>query len=362
MPDAPGRTNADIRPVVYAGRFFDQVAGTDLPSGCEVLGEQDALPHKLTEVLEGADALVLLDLPSFPLQAMTEDHWEIPLTVLLPPGLDAASLATTFGPTLFERLEFFDHIVTQDATLWAELRRKYRFSESQRLPVGDGHPGEVAKTVCALSGSEPASASESQTGGTGSDPRHLKGLHRVQSAALEPQFAAARERRGDGAPLDVLEVGAGAGRWATKFDPSEARFVGVEARRDLLEAARANFPERTFDLLGPDLLFPYEDGTFDLVFSVTVMHHSPTPAKQTLASEMWRVARPGGRLLFLEDLVLPRRPERPGVYPMSATEFEDLILDATAGRVVLEHMEALKYPGEDLHRGGLISLSKLGGA
>jgi len=45
---------------------------------------------------------------------------------------------------------------------------------------------------------------------------------------------------------------------------------------------------------------------------------------------------------------------------MSVTEFEDLILDATAGQVVLEHMEALKYPGEDLYRGGLISLLRLG--
>ncbi len=361
MPDAPARTSADRRPVVYAGRFLDQVAGTDLPFGCEVLGEQDASPHRLTEVLERANALVLLDLPSFPLQAMTDDHREIPLTVLLPSGPDAASLATKFGPALFERLGFFDRIAAQDDTLWEELRRKYRWAEGQRIPAGEDHLGEVASAVCALLGSEPAPASTPQTGGNGRDLRHRKGLHRVQSAALEPRFAAAWEKRDDGAPLDVLEVGTGSGRWATKFDPAETRFVGIDARQDLLGAARANFPERTFDLLKPDLLFPYEDGSFDLVFCVTVMHRSPAPAKQTLVSEMWRVARPGGRLLFLEDLVATRGPERPDVYPMSVTEFEDLILDATAGRVVLEHMESLKYPDEDLHRGGLISLSRLGG-
>jgi SAM-dependent methyltransferase len=361
MPDALARTSADRIPVVYAGRFFDQVARTDLPFGCEVLGEQDSLSHKLTEVLERANALVLLDLPSFPLQAMTDDHWGIPLTVLLPPALDASSLATTFGPTLFERLGFFDQIVAQDVKLWEELRQKYRWSESQRVPVSGDHPGEVARTVCALLGSESMSASAPQTGDASRDLRDRKDLQRVQSAALEPRFAAAREKRDNAAPLDVLEVGTGAGRWATKFDPAETRFVGIDARQDLLGAARANFPERTFDLLRPDLLFPYEDRSFDLVFCVTVMHHSPTPAKKTLVSEMWRVARPGGRLLFLEDLVSTRWTEKPDVYPMSVMEFADLILDATVGRVVLEHVESLRYPGEELYKGGLISLLRLGG-
>ena len=75
---------------------------------------------------------------------------------------------------------------------------------------------------------------------------------------------------------------------------------------------------------------------------------------------MWRVARPGGRLLFLENFVFERQPELPPTYPTSVTEFEGLILAATAGQVVLEHVESLRYPGEDLRRGGAISLLKLG--
>ena len=64
--------------------------------------------------------------------------------------------------------------------------------------------------------------------------------------------------------------------------------------------------------------------------------------------------------MFLEDFVLIRQPERPAVYPISVTQFEDLILDATAGQVILEHVESLRYPDENLHRGGLIALRKLG--
>jgi SAM-dependent methyltransferase len=184
--------------------------------------------------------------------------------------------------------------------------------------------------------------------------------HRTQAAVLEPRFAAARDKRDTEVTLDVLEVGTGAGRWASSFDLTKTRFVGIEAREDLLRAARANFPDQRFDRLSPDLLLPYEDESFDLVFSVTIMHHYPAPDKQTLLSEMWRVARPGGRLLFLENFVFTRQSEKPAIYPMSVAEFEDLILDATAGQVVLEHVESLRYPDEDLHRGGVISLLRLG--
>lgn len=184
-------------------------------------------------------------------------------------------------------------------------------------------------------------------------------LHRAQAAALEPRFADLREKRDAEVPLDVLQVGAGVGSWVSSFDLAKTRFTGLDVREDLIETARANFPEGRFDRLGPEHLFPYDDESFDLAFSVIVMHHKCAPTKRTLLSEMWRVTRPGGRLLFLEYLVFSKQPEGSAVYPMSVTEFVDLIIDATAGRVVLEHVESLRYPGEDMRRGGLISLLRL---
>ncbi len=198
----------------------------------------------------------------------------------------------------------------------------------------------------------------------GSAPTDLHGaVHRAQAAVLEPRIAAEQGKHDAEAMLDVLEVGTGAGSWASSFDPTKTRFVGIDVREDLIGAARANFPEQRFDHLGSDLLFPYEDESFDLAFSVTVLHYYPATAKRTLLSEMWRVTRPGGRLLFLEDFVftrLPEQPEKPVVHPMPVSEFVDLILDATAGQVALEHVESLRYPGEDPYRGGLISLLRLG--
>ncbi len=354
MADAPASTATVGHPVVYAGRFVDQVAGAGLPGECVVLGEQDVLPHKLTGVLDRASTLVFLDLPSFPLEAMADDHWDVPMVVVLPPGFDAESLIGTYGAPLFERLDFFDRLVVPDADLWEALRGRYRWARSQRVPVTSEDPGDVARTVCSSLAGEPSSA----LGGTA--PHFDKAVHRVQAAALAARFAAARGKGEPGAPLDVLEVGAGAGRRVSSFDPTNTRYVGIDDRADLVDAARANSPEGRFDLLGSDLLFPYEAEAFDLAFSVTVMHHHPTPAKRTLLSEMWRVTRPGGRLLFLENFVFPSELEEPNIHPMSVEEFVDLILDATAGQVVLEHVESLRYPGEDLRRGGVISLLRLG--
>ncbi len=357
MANASAGTAIDRHPVIYAGRLVDQIAGAGLPGDCIVLGEQDdALPHKLTGVLDRANKLVFLDLPSFPFEAMTADHWDVPMVVVLPSGSDADSLISTSGSVLFERLGIFDRIVAQDSGVWEELRRRYRWTESQRVPATGEDPGDIAAAVCALLTAEPPSTLKADD----TDPRFNKALHRVQAAALAARFAAAREKRGTSVPLDVLEVGAGAGRWASSFDPTNTRFVGIDPREELVGAARANFPDQRFDLLGSDLLFPYEDESFDLVFSVTVMHHNPAPARRTLLSEMWRVTRPGGRLLFLENFVFSRRPEEQAIYPMLVTEFVDLILDATAGQVALEHVESLRYPGEDLRRGGLISVLRLG--
>ncbi len=205
--------------VIYAGRFIDQIAGADLPDDCVVLGEQEALPHKLTGVLDRANTLVFLDLPSFPLEVMTADFWDLPMVVVLPSGLDADSLIATFGAALFERLGFFDRIVAPDPYLWEELRRRYRWAESQHIPAKSQVPGDIARTVCA------ALETADDTG-----PRFNKALHRVQAAALAVRFAAARGEGKTGTPLDVLEVGAGAGRWASSFDPTNTRYVGLDAR------------------------------------------------------------------------------------------------------------------------------------
>jgi SAM-dependent methyltransferase len=373
------------RPVVYAGRFVDRMANVNLPDGCEVLSDWDVLPSQLGPAVERATALVILDPFSFPFEAMKEDQWDIPLILVMPQRHDAEFLATVLGKPVFEHLGFFDRVATGDSALWENLRGRYRLVESQLVEIESARPEKAAVEICARLDAEAAaptffggetyevarywrgcgdalaaSAPHRMVFGAHHDPAFGKAMHRVQAAALDPQFAAARGDRVPDTPFDVLEVGVGIGRWAARFDPATTRFVGVDISEGMVSTARANFPEGRFDLLDEGMLFPYTDECFDLVFSVSVMHHNPTPAKRILLSEMWRVARPGGRILFLEDFVAENRSDRSIVYPMSVLRFVDLILEAMAGQVVLEHVEALRYPQDPFFRAGLLALTKLG--
>src|SRR5215207_3629715 len=378
-------TDRPEHPVFYAGRFSEEVSGAGLPGDHTVLSDWDVLPAQLASALEPASILVVLDMFSFPFESLAGDLVDVPLILLLPTGLDANFLANVFGKAAFSKLGFFDRVAVVDDDLWAELRRRYDFAQGQRVEVDDDRPERAAVEIAgaleaesalhvpfgegdyeanrywsergdALAGNAPHRAICSVKHG----PKFNKAIHRVQEKALGPQFAAARGTQAEEVPFDVLEIGAGVGRWAASFDPAKTRFTGVDISEGMVEAARKNFPQCRFDMLGEDSGLPYGDESFDLSFSVTVMHHNPTPTKRALISEMWRVTRPGGRLMFLEDFVSGGWSTISTVYPMSVNEFVELLVEATAGQVVLEHVESVRYQHDDFTRGGLLSVSKLG--
>jgi SAM-dependent methyltransferase len=378
-------TDRPEHPVFYAGRFFEEVSGAGLPGDHTVLSDWDVLPAQLVSALEHASILVVLDMFSFPFESLTGDLVDVPLILLLPTGVDADFLVTVFGKPAFSRLGFFDRVAVADDDLWEDLRQRYDFSPGQLVEVQDGRPEQaVAEIRDALEAEAELSASfgegdyeanrywsERGDALAGDAPhraicsvnhglRFNKAIHRVQASALGPQIAAARGTQAEEVPFEVLEIGSGVGRWAATFDPARTRFTGVDISEAMVEAARTNFPLCRFDLLDEEPVLPYGDESFDLSFSVTVMHHNPTPTKRALISEMWRVTRPGGRLMFLEDFVSGGWSTRSTVYPMSVNEFVGLLVEATAGQVVLEHVESIRYGHDDFTRGGLLSVTKLG--
>jgi SAM-dependent methyltransferase len=322
---------------------------------------------------------------SFPFESLTGDLVDVPLILLPPQGSDADFLSTVFGKVAFSRLGFFDRVAVAEDDLWVELQRRYGLAQGQRVEVEDGRPEHAATGIQealeaesalyapigendyeakrywsergdALAGEAPHRAICS----VNHSPKFNKAIHRVQEKALSPQIAVARGTQAEEVPFEVLEIGAGVGRWAASFDPAKTRFTGVDISEGMVETARKNFPQCRFDLIGDDPVLPYGDESFDLSFSVTVMHHNPTPTKRALISEMWRVTRPGGRLMFLEDFVSGGWSTRSTVYPMSVNEFVGLLLEATAGQVVLEHVESIRYGHDDFTRGGLLGVTKLG--
>jgi len=93
----------------------------------------------------------------------------------------------------------------------------------------------------------------------------------------------------------VLDVGCGAGRYMELFADAGAEIVGVDLSR-ASEVAWRNVGRRpgAHVAQADALQLPFCEASFDLVFSIGVLHHTPAPeqATRTLA----RLVRPGGVL------------------------------------------------------------------
>jgi ubiquinone/menaquinone biosynthesis C-methylase UbiE len=101
---------------------------------------------------------------------------------------------------------------------------------------------------------------------------------------------------------DVLEVGAGTGANVRLYPPSVRRLVLAEPdphmRARLAEKARERAGARVSDATAEALPFP--DGSFDAVVATLVLCSVRDPG--TALSEMRRVLRDGGRIVFLEHV------------------------------------------------------------
>ncbi|MCU1486918.1 MAG: hypothetical protein JWN67_3664 [Actinomycetia bacterium] len=130
----------------------------------------------------------------------------------------------------------------------------------------------------------------------------------------------------DGAGLDVLEIGVGLGadhlQWARS---RPRRLVGLDLTERAVELTTqrlllADFPADV--RVGDAEHLPFDDASFDVVYSWGVLHHTPDTSRAF--AEVARVLRPGGRafvmvyhrwsivglLLWLRYALLAGRPLR----------------------------------------------------
>jgi len=100
--------------------------------------------------------------------------------------------------------------------------------------------------------------------------------------------------------LKVLEIGCGLGTDGAQFARSGADYTGIDLTEASIELARKRFElsglQGEFRVADAEQL-GFADGTFDLVYSHGVLHH--TPDIEAAVREIHRVLKPAGRAIVM---------------------------------------------------------------
>jgi SAM-dependent methyltransferase len=107
----------------------------------------------------------------------------------------------------------------------------------------------------------------------------------------------------------VLEIGSGSGRYALYVaETTRCRLVGLDVNEEGIRnanalAQRQSLSEQVrFQECDVSQPLPFADASFDAVYSNDVFCH--IPGRLALLRELWRVLKPGGRMIFSDALVV----------------------------------------------------------
>lgn len=96
----------------------------------------------------------------------------------------------------------------------------------------------------------------------------------------------------------VLDSGCANGRLFELIKEKKAQYLGIDNSQSLLNNAKKNYPQAQFQLADA-LSLPFEDNSFDKVFSMSVLHHIPSKEFRLLyMQEALRVLKPQGLLVL----------------------------------------------------------------
>jgi ubiquinone/menaquinone biosynthesis C-methylase UbiE len=142
------------------------------------------------------------------------------------------------------------------------------------------------------------------------------------------------ERFGDISRIDLLDVGCGIGNLHPFLTKAVHTITGVDVSSECIATARERNPSVDYRLYEGSRL-PFGDASFDVAFTICVMHHVPPADWPLFARELRRVVKPGGIGLVFEHNpynFLTR-------YVVSSCEFDKdavLLTGGTAKRVLTE--------------------------
>lgn len=172
-------------------------------------------------------------------------------------------------------------------------------------------------------------------------------------------FAGGRSWACSTADGEVLEVAIGTGRNLPEYPPA-VRVTGIDLSPAMLEIAtrRAASLGMSVDLRVADAqALPLPDGQFDIV--VCTLGLCSIPDERRAVQEMYRVLRPGGRLVLMEHVRSPIRLVR-----IAQEVVEPLFLALQQDHLLREPCDAVECAGfsvEELHRSKLGLVERLAG-
>lgn len=140
---------------------------------------------------------------------------------------------------------------------------------------------------------------------------------------------------------ETLEFGCGVGRWAPYIKERGANYTGIDISQEMLRTAIRWQPAERL-VLTDGTSIPFPDKQFDLVFSITVVHHNSYENQTKIFDEMLRVLKPEGHLLLLE--AVSRKDRGRCAFNMFPRSAEDWVAEVTSGgRAKLVRLEFARW-------------------
>jgi len=97
----------------------------------------------------------------------------------------------------------------------------------------------------------------------------------------------------------LLDVGCGTGVTDELILPHAGGLVGVDTSEEMVAQASLRNPAGRYRAYDGRRL-PFDNGSFDVVFAICVLHHVPPEGWDGLVADMLRVTRPGGLACVFE--------------------------------------------------------------
>jgi len=98
----------------------------------------------------------------------------------------------------------------------------------------------------------------------------------------------------------ILDYGCGNGRLLEILKNKNINYTGVDISGKLIKLAKEKYENKNTKFIKinsfQSLAFP--DDYFNTVFSIAVFHHFPQEYAQKMAKELFRVTKPGGRVII----------------------------------------------------------------